>query len=151
MDLKKIMKKPSMMFKSLPPKQKKNKKKKSRAGQELKTYSDEINDENQRNEQELDDITSDSSSSSSSCSSGDEAFLRGANKKHEVIVREEDFEEKEQLKFTNDVYNYTICANMTKCCSPLQQGFALKQCFIVFGVQILVALFFLIDIGIQNY
>ena len=49
------------------------------------------------------------------------------------------------------MYNYTICANMTKCCSPLQQGFALKQCFIVFGVQILVAIFFLIDIGISRY
>jgi hypothetical protein len=66
-------------------------------------------------------------------------------------VREEDFEENERLKFTGDVYNFTICANMTKCCSPLQQGFALKQCFIVFGVQILVAVFFLIDIGFSSY
>lgn len=54
--------------------------------------------------------------------------------KNEIIVREEDFEENEKLKFSSDVYNFTICANMTKCCSPLQQGFALKQCFIVFGV-----------------
>lgn len=66
-------------------------------------------------------------------------------------MREEDFEENERLKFTGDVYNFTICANMTKCCSPLQQGFALKQCFIVFGVQILVAVFFLIDIGFSSY
>ena len=57
----------------------------------------------------------------------------------------------EKINFTPDVYNYTICANMTKCCSPLQQGFALKQCFIVFGVQILVAIFFLIDIGVDKY
>ena len=77
--------------------------------------------------------------------------MRHASMKHEIIVREEDYEQNEKLQFTGDVYNYTICANMTKCCSPLQQGFALKQCFIVFGVQILVALFFLIDIGINDY
>lgn len=40
---------------------------------------------------------------------------------------------------------------MTKCCSPLQQGFALKQCFIVFAVQVLVPLFFLADTGASNY
>ena len=40
---------------------------------------------------------------------------------------------------------------MTKCCSPLQQGFALKQCFIVFGVQLLVPLFFIMDIGVDGY
>jgi len=57
----------------------------------------------------------------------------------------------ERLTFTKDVYNYTICANMTKCCSPLQQGFALKQCFIVFGVQLLVPLFFVLDIGVTGY
>lgn len=60
-----------------------------------------------------------------------------------VIVKEEDFELNETLTFTSDVYNYTICANMTKCCSPLQQGFALKQCFIVFSVQMLVPIFFI--------
>lgn len=60
-----------------------------------------------------------------------------------MIVKEEDFELNETLTFTSDVYNFTICANMTKCCSPLQQGFALKQCFIVFSVQMLVPIFFL--------
>ena len=67
------------------------------------------------------------------------------------MIREVDYEPNETIKFTNDVYNFTICANMTKCCSPLQQGFALKQCFIVFGVQILVAIFFLFDIGVDNF
>jgi len=51
-----------------------------------------------------------------------------------VVVREEDYKLVEEIQFSNDVYSYTICANMTKCCSPLQQGFALKQCFIVFAV-----------------
>ena len=54
--------------------------------------------------------------------------------KMNVTIIEEEFDKSLKLKFTSDVYNYTICANMTKCCSPLQQGFALKQCFIVFGV-----------------
>lgn len=116
----------------------------------LTGYAAEIDAENRR--AEGDDVSSDSSEDSSSSSEDEnEVIMRKSVKKNEIIIREEDYEENEQLKFTNDVYNYTICANMTKCCSPLQQGFALKQCFIVFGVQILVALFFLIDIGIENY
>ena len=107
-------------------------------------YQAEINAENRAAEE--DDVTSDSSSDSSS-DSDDDNCKNHSKHKHQLIVQEEDFETNEELKFTSDVYNYTICANMTKCCSPLQQGFALKQCFIVFGVQILVAVFFLIDIG----
>ena len=87
-------------------------------------------------------MTSDSDSDDSEGSDDADANLK-KNAKGEIAVRELDFELQEQLKFTKDVYNYTICANMTKCCSPLQQGFALKQCFIVFGVQILVPFFFL--------
>jgi hypothetical protein len=60
-------------------------------------------------------------------------------------MKEEDFMLNESVNFDTDVYSYTICANMTKCCSPLQQGFALKQCFFVFSVQVLVPMFFLID------
>lgn len=88
------------------------------------------------NEGQEDDETSDSSSESSSEDGEDEneLLIKNSNSKHEIIVREEDFEENEKLSFSQDVYNFTICANMTKCCSPLQQGFALKQCFIVFGV-----------------
>ena len=40
---------------------------------------------------------------------------------------------------------------MTKCCSPLQQGFALKQCFIVFGIQVLIPLFFLIEFKTDKF
>lgn len=69
----------------------------------------------------------------------------------DVVIKEVDFLSDEELTFTNDVYNYTICANMTKCCSPLQQGFALKQCFIVFAVQFLVPLFFLIEFKVDNF
>jgi|TARA_B110000285_G_scaffold149011_1_gene166329 hypothetical protein len=54
--------------------------------------------------------------------------------KSEVLVKEEDYEENEKLMFTADVYNFTIFANMTKCVSPTQQGFALKQCFMVFTI-----------------
>jgi hypothetical protein len=102
---------------------------------------------------QMDDETSESMSEESSDDGIDEnqKIIDGSKSKHEVIVREEDFEENEKLCFADDVYNFTICANMTKCCSPLQQGFALKQCFIVFLVQILVAIFFLVDIGIANY
>ena len=52
----------------------------------------------------------------------------------EVEYRELDNAPNEKVKFSDDVYNYTICANMTRCLTPLQLGFALKQCFIVFSV-----------------
>jgi len=97
---------------------------------------------------EEDDVTSESSDSSSSSDTDEDLSLQS---KLEVIMKEEDFEQNERLTFTKDVYNYTICANMTKCCSPLQQGFALKQCFIVFGVQVLVPLFFVLEFGINSF
>ena len=126
------------------------KKKKKKPETDVLDYAAEINAENRAAEQ--DDETSESSADSSSSSEDEnEVIMKKTAMKHEIIVREEDFEENEKLKFTSDVYNFTICANMTKCCSPLQQGFALKQCFIVFGVQILVAVFFLIDIGFDAF
>lgn len=116
-----------MMLKSAGPAKPKQKKAKN------PDYSAQINAENRKAEE--DDVTSDSSSDSASSSEDEnEKILNKTSHKHQVVVREEDFEENEKLKFTSDVYNFTICANMTKCCSPLQQGFALKQCFIVFGV-----------------
>lgn len=124
---------------------KKRQKKAEKKSTDKKTY---VN----ANANDQDDETSDSSSDSSSSEEDEnDIIIKKSNSKHEIIVREEDFEENEKLNFSQDVYNFTICANMTKCCSPLQQGFALKQCFIVFGVQILVAIFFLIDIGIASY
>ena len=47
--------------------------------------------------------------------------------------------------FEGDVYSFTICANMTKCCSPIDQGFAMKQAVFVFVIQVLVPYFFLVD------
>ena len=118
--------------------EKKPKKKKAKKSD----YAAEIEAENRKAEEEDDDQTSESSESSTESSEDENAKLK-KNARLEVIVKEEDFELNETLTFTNDVYNYTICANMTKCCSPLQQGFALKQCFIVFSVQILVPIFFI--------
>ena len=86
----------------------------------INDYAAEINAENRAAEAQ-DDETSDSSSDSTSSSEDEnEIIMKKTAIKHEIIVREEDFEENEKLKFTSDVYNFTICANMTKCCSPLQ-------------------------------
>jgi len=41
-----------------------------------------------------------------------------------------------------DVYNLTIAANMTKTISPTQLIFCVKQCFLVFIIQVLVAYYF---------
>lgn len=115
--------------------------KKQRKTKTFNAYSDEINNENRQAEED-DDQTSESSDDSTESSDEDRQKLK-KNSRLAVIVKEEDFELNESLNFSNDVYNYTICANMTKCCSPLQQGFALKQCFIVFSVQMLVPIFFI--------
>jgi hypothetical protein len=96
---------------------KKEKKEMKKKNTDVMDYQAEINAENRAAEE--DDVTSDSSSDSSS-SSDDDQGIHKKKHKHQLIVREMDFEENEELKFTNDVYNYTICANMTKCCSPLQ-------------------------------
>jgi len=103
---------------SAPPPAKKKKKKST-------NYSDQINQENRENEAADENLTSESSDSSSDDESDGEFHLLEQSR-HEVVTKELDFDQDEELKFTNDVYNYTICANMTKCCSPLQQGFALK-------------------------
>ena len=73
----------------------------------------------------LDDLTSDTLSDTSSDSEDPDDVLK-KNAKGELVVKELDFEQNEKLTFTKDVYNYTICAYMTKCCSPIQRGFALK-------------------------
>lgn len=134
--------KPQMRFQSMEQvigdrSQAKKKKKKSQAASD---YANEINAENRKAEE--DDQTSESSEDSTE-SSDEEINRLKRSSRLQVVVKEEDFELNESLSFTGDVYNYTICANMTKCCSPLQQGFALKQCFIVFSVQMLVPIFFI--------
>ena len=50
----------------------------------------------------------------------DEDYMLKRNAKRDIVVKEEDYEENEKLNFSADVYNFTICANMTKCCSPVQ-------------------------------
>ena len=67
------------------------------------------------------------------------------------VVKEEDYEENEKLNFSADVYNFTICANMTKCCSPVQQSFALYKCLFVFSIQVLVPVFFVLEFGLTNF
>lgn len=103
-------------------------------------YSEKINNEVRK--EEKDDETSESDDDETSTSDDSDAELK-ENARQEIVVKELDFGLKEPLFFSGDVYSYTICANMTKCCSPLQQGFALKQCFIVFSVQLAVPLYFL--------
>lgn len=94
------------------------KKKKAKKAGGNTNYSEDINQENRRNEEE-DDQTSESSDDSTQSSEEEMRRLKEGSRL-KVLVKEEDFELNETLTFTNDVYNYTICANMTKCCSPLQ-------------------------------
>lgn len=79
-------------------------------------YSKEINEENRKDE--ADDVSSDSSAQSSDDS--DDEGNKSKEFSEQVVIKELDVEINEKLKFTSDVYNFTICANMTKCCSPLQ-------------------------------
>ena len=70
---------------------------------------------------------------------------------YDIVIKEQDFEKNEKLSLGGDVYNYTICAFMTGCTSPIKKGYCLKQCFIVFSIQIIVPYFFLKSLGINNY
>lgn len=90
------------------------------------------------------DQTSESGEDSTE-TSGDEDEAIKAESRTQLVVREMDYQLADIMKFQQDVYSFTICANMTKCCSPIQQGFALKQSFFVFTIQILVPFFFLVD------
>lgn len=53
---------------------------------------------------------------------------------YDIVIKEQDFERNEKLSVGGDVYNYTICAFMTGCTSPIKKGYCLKQCFIVFSI-----------------
>lgn len=55
------------------------------------------------------------------------------------------------MRLGNDVYNFTICAYMTGCLSPQRKVFCLKQCIMVFMIQVLVPFFFLNSLGVNNY
>lgn len=71
------------------------------------------------------DETSESDDNETDTSEDEDLELK-IESRTELVVKQEDFMLNEQVNFDTDVYSYTICANMTKCCSPLQQGFALK-------------------------
>lgn len=62
--------------------------------------------------------------------------------KDQIIVIEDDFMHQEVVKIQDDVYNLTIAANMTKYCSPLSLIYSLRQCIMVFLLQIMVASLF---------
>ena len=70
---------------------------------------------------------------------------------YDIVIKEEDFGKNEKVGLGGDVYNYTICAFMTNCTSGIKKGYCLKQCFIVFSIQLIVPFFFLTSLGISNY
>lgn len=104
------------------PGQRETPKKKKKSPKKRLSMSEQINLENRQNEKNDEELSSESSEESSSSSSSDEDNFLLGNAKSEcnVVIKEEEFDKEQKLKFTPDVYNYTICANMTKCCSPLQ-------------------------------
>lgn len=94
--------------------EKKNKKKVRSNVQEMQ---DRINQEVRKDEKN--DETTDSDVDETTTSSDEDADIKKESRS-QVVIREEDYMLVEEVKFSNDVYSYTICANMTKCCSPLQ-------------------------------
>ena len=49
-------------------------------------------------------------------------------------TKELDYDINEEIRFENDVYKLTICAILSKSCSPLILSFAIKQCLILFSI-----------------
>jgi hypothetical protein len=62
--------------------------------------------------------------------------------KSQITIIEDDYLHQEAVQITDDVYNLTIAANMTKYCSPVSLIFCLRQCIVVFLLQIMVAILF---------
>ena len=48
----------------------------------------------------------------------------------------------EEVQIMADVYNWTIAANMTKNCSPIELNFCIRQCVFVFGLQMCLVYYF---------
>ena len=67
------------------------------------------------------------------------------NKERKIQV-EMDYIMDEKVIISMDVYQLTIAANLTKTCSPMALMFCLKQCFLCFIVQVLMALFFCYEV-----
>ena len=61
------------------------------------------------------------------------------------MVVEVDYLDDELVVIEDDVYSLTIAANMTKTVSPQQLNYCLRQCFIVFVIQLAVAYYFIYD------
>lgn len=53
---------------------------------------------------------------------------------YRIDVLEDDFIEGEIIKISDDVYNLTIAANMSKTCSPQQLNYCFTQCFVTFVI-----------------
>ena len=104
--------KPGFYYSKLGKMEKKNKKKVRSNVQEMQ---DRINQEVRKDEKN--DETTDSDVDETTTSSDEDADIKKESRS-QVVIREEDYMLVEEVKFSNDVYSYTICANMTKCCSP---------------------------------
>jgi len=58
----------------------------------------------------------------------------------------------EDTALTGDIYGMTIAANMTKNCSPINLIIALRYCFFVFVIQLLIAYYFSYDkLGLNEF
>ena len=119
-DEKKAKVKPGFFFKSIGDVEKPKKKKITSTADDI---SKRLNDQIQK--EERDDETSESDDEETTTSSDEDSEIKKQSRQ-EIVVKELDFAMNQELKFQADVYSFTVCANMTKCCSPLQQGFALK-------------------------
>ena len=51
-----------------------------------------------------------------------------------------------KLAFTDDIYNNSICAILTKPCPPLVLNSVIKSCFFCFGMQALLSIFYFYSI-----
>ena len=56
------------------------------------------------------------------------------------------YKSKEKVKISDDVYNLTIAANMTKNVRPESLVFAIRYCIFVFIIQLLIAYYFCYEV-----
>ena len=55
-----------------------------------------------------------------------------------------------KISFTDDIYNNSICAILTKPCSALEINSVIKSCFFCFGMQALLSIFYYYSIDVTT-
>lgn len=75
-----------------------------------------------------------------------EAAQREAAKHRKIKIKEVVYKSQEKATISDDVYNLTIAANMTKNVNPESLIYCIRQCVFVFIIQMAIAYYFCYEV-----